>query len=43
VTAAASQLDAGAHDDGALAGELEVLGGVGGQPGGGEEQAPRSP
>src|SRR3984957_303272 len=35
----ALQLDAGAHDDRALAGELEVLGGVGRQPGGGDEQA----
>ena len=31
-TRPASQLDARAHDDGAVAGEVEVLGGVGGQP-----------
>jgi ketosteroid isomerase-like protein len=32
-----SEFDAGAHDDGAVAGELEVLGRVGRQPGGGDE------
>src|SRR6202035_864368 len=34
-----SQLDAGTHDDGAVAGEVEVLGGIGRQPGGGDEQS----